>query len=169
MKFKTSKTFLPMSVLPEHEGSYDLRRSEDGTVTPADFVSSKWQVDIAGFDGWRGLEFETTPEGVLRERRALSRYRFAKPATFKRALQAAVRLARYHVAAQRRRKAFGFYLIANRIDPERLHAVDRAWLERHVVRLGAGRPEIEAKVNKFFAKRGAPPLQVHEITATRGT
>lgn len=169
MKFATSKTFLPMSVLPEHEGSYDLRCREDGAVTQADFVDGKWQADIADFDGWRGLEFETTPEGVLRERRALSRYRFAKQKTHKRALQAAVRLARYHVAAQRRRKAFGFYLIANRIDPQRLHAVDRAWLERHVARLAARRPEIEAKVNNFFAKRGEPALHVHEITATRGS
>jgi hypothetical protein len=167
MRWKTSHSFFAMSVRPHRDGTYDLVR-EDGSLTPIDYRNDAWQTDIASFIGWRGMELQTTKDTVLKERRALSRYRYSAEQTHQRALKAAVRLARHHASGCRFAKAFRFYLIANRMDPTRLPEVDRKWMELNVSRVDDCRAAIDWKVDDFFRKRGAPQLQIHQIVGRRG-
>jgi hypothetical protein len=167
MKWKTSETFFPMTVRPHRNGPYELKRADDSLARES-YRGDAWQTDVAGYLGWRGIEIETTKEEVLKERRALSRYRYSVVKTHKSALKAAVWLARYHASARRLGKAFRFYLIANRIDPSRLPNVDREWMERSVRHIENTRDSIDAQVDAFFQKRGVPQLKTQPIFATRG-
>ncbi len=115
------------------------------------------------------MELQATTDEVLKAPRALFRYSFSLDRIHKKALKAAVQLARYHPSGRRLEKAFRFYLIAHRMDVTRLPEVDRQWIETNLPRVAEIKAAIDFKVDNFFRKRGALQLETRQITVKRGT
>ncbi|CAB3754012.1 hypothetical protein [Paraburkholderia humisilvae] len=159
MKWVDQQDYFPFKVKPRIEGEYNLHHADGGPPTRHEFRAGNWAVDTASFVGWSGRLWQADKVEVVEAKRHCSRYRSGKSESkSRRVALSAVRVARFYGSQGKigRTKAVRFYLIAHRIDPTALKDWDRAWQAANVLKLGPGRPLIEAQVDRFFGKRGEP-------------
>ncbi|WP_432262995.1 hypothetical protein [Cupriavidus sp. TMH.W2] len=151
LKFVPMKRFLSMATLPVHAGEYEVQLPAGAEKRT---YREGWQGDMAGAAGWRGIRLSGSPR---QSQRAMKKFSGTDASTHPDALQAAVYLARHRVGRGDNARAAMAYMVAHRIDPKRLHAVDLAWQAQFMTSLGAGaRKAIEDEVETFFMVRGQP-------------
>lgn len=156
MQWKEQEGHFSFDIRPTLTGKYRLTEA-NGNAVEAEFRDGRWSVDTAGFVGWSGRVWVTGKDQILVAKRKCSSFRAHKDESYRPAARNAVKLARHYANEKGKKvRAVVYYLIAHRIDPTVLQAFDLEWQATNAPRLHSYRPGIDARVDKFFAKRGAP-------------
>lgn len=144
------------NVKPSLTGKYRLKDGS-GNAVEAEFRDGTWSVDTAGFVGWSGRFWVSDKDQILAAKRKCSGFRAHKVKSYTPAARNAVKLARHYANVKGKKvRAVMYYLIAHRIDSTVLQSFDLEWQATNAAKLLRYRAGIDARVDKFFVKRGAP-------------
>ncbi|WP_176317625.1 hypothetical protein [Burkholderia vietnamiensis] len=143
-------------VKPSLTGKYRLK-DESGNAVEAEFRDGTWSVETSGFVGWSGRFWVSDKDQILAAKRKCSGFRAHKVKSYTPAARNAVKLARHYANVKGKKvRAVVYYLIAHRIDSTVLQSFDLEWQATNAAKLLPYRAGIDARVDKFFVKRGAP-------------
>lgn len=156
MQWKEQEGHFGFDVKPSLTGKYRLKDGK-GNAVEAEFRDGTWSIDTAGFVGWSGRFWVADKNQILTAKRKCSGFRAHKDKSYRSAARNAVKLARHYANEKGKKvRAVVYYLIAHRIDSTVLQSFDLEWQATNTAKLQRYRTGIDARVDKFFVKRGAP-------------
>ncbi|HDR9761910.1 MULTISPECIES: hypothetical protein [Burkholderia] len=156
MQWKEQAGHFSFEVKPSLTGKYRLK-DRNGNAVEAEFRNGTWSIDTAGYVGWSGRFWVSDKDQILAAKRKCGGFRAHKDKSYRPAARNAVKLARYYANEKGKKvRAVVYYLIAHRIDSTVLQPFDLEWQAANAAKLQRYRAGIDARVDKFFVKRGAP-------------